>query len=220
MNAESISFSLLHEKVSQYAKETEAPDDRPGPVERWAFVTGCAAGGVGLVLAKALSGNLAVRLSTVALILELTGLATSLFCMFRREWRGFQRPHEEFSRELDQSFDHYVKLVASVRVHPKVELQQRLRYLKARRASLAYRTSLFSGSMDRLGVLPVLAVLYVQFKDWRFGDWASTWDNVHLVGGLILWALLLAYLVSWWLIRLRSRLDVYEALLAEALEER
>lgn len=219
MNAEPISFSLLHEKVSQYVKETEAPDDRPGPLERWALVTGCAAGGVGLVLVKALSGMLVVQLSVVALILELAGLATSLVCMFRREWRGFRRPYAVFSHELDQAFHHYVRLVASLRVHPRLELQRRLRYLKARKASLAYRTGLFSGNMERLGVLPILVVLYVQFKDWRFGDWASTWNNVHLVGGLILWALLLAYLGSWWLIRLQSRLDVYEALLAEALEE-
>jgi hypothetical protein len=219
MSTEPISFVLLDEKVSQYISDTDAPNDRPGRLERWALIAGCAAGGMGLVLAKLLTGKLALHFVTGALIVELTGLATSVVCMIRREWCNFRRPHAQFSRELDQAFDYYVKLVTFLRMHPKVELQRRLRYLKARKSSLAQRTGLFSGNMERLGVLPVLAVLYVQFKDWSFGDWTSMWNNVHLVGGLLLWALLLAYLASWWLVRLQSRLDVYEALLVEALEE-
>jgi hypothetical protein len=139
--------------------------------------------------------------------------------MVRREWRSLRQPHAEFALELDRTYKHYHRLVACLREYPHTELKRHHRYIKRRVASLAYNTGLFSGSMERLGIVPVLGVLYLQFKDWKFGDWTSLWGSVHIVGGLLLWALLLAYLASWWLIRLRSRLEAYEALLTEALEE-
>jgi hypothetical protein len=62
----------------------------------------------------------------------------------------------------------------------------------------------------------LLALLYLQLKDWPFGDWKGLFDHVHLVGGLLLWILLIAYCVAWWAARTKGRFDVYEALLAEA----
>ena len=218
MDTKALSFALLDEKVSQYIKDTDT-DERPGKLERWSMAVGWVGGGVGLVVAKVLSGRLALVLAVIALVVELIGLGIGMAFLIRRELRSFRRPHVQFSHELDHAYGFYCELVTSLSAFPKAELQRRLRYLKARKATLMYRTGLFTGSMERLGVLPILAALYVQFKDWEFGNWASLWANVHLVGGLLLWALLLAYLVAWWLIRLRSRLDVYEALLDEALEE-
>jgi hypothetical protein len=72
--------------------------------------------------------------------------------------------------------------------------------------------------VNRLGILPLLAILYLQLKDWRFGDWQAL-AQVHVVGGLLLWALFLAYLLSWWLVGLSTRWDAYEALLIEAAHE-
>jgi hypothetical protein len=218
MDTKALSFAFLDEKVSQFAKDTDI-DERPGKLERWSMAVGWIGGGVGLVVVKVLSGRLALLLSVTALVVELVGLGIGVAFLIRRELRSFRRPHAQFSRELDQAYGFYRELVTSLSTFPKAELQRRLRYLKARKATLMYRTGLFTGSMERLGVLPILVALYVQFKDWEFGNWASLWANVHLVGGLLLWALLLAYMGSWWLIRLRSRLDVYEALLDEALEE-
>lgn len=40
-----------------------------------------------------------------------------------------------------------------------------------------------------------------------------------MVGGLLLWMLLLTYLGTWWLAGLKSRVDLYEILLAEACIE-
>jgi len=62
------------------------------------------------------------------------------------------------------------------------------------------------------GGLVVLAILYVQFKDWRFGDWQAL-GQIHALGGLLLWALFLIYLLSWWAVGLGTRWEAYEALL-------
>ena len=51
-----------------------------------------------------------------------------------------------------------------------------------------------------------------------FGDCEAA-DQLHKVGGLLLWALFLAYLFSWWLVGLGTRWDAYEALLIEATSD-
>jgi hypothetical protein len=216
MDASAFSFALLDEKVSKYVKDADV-DERPGKLERWSMGVGWIFTGVGLVVSKVSSGKLALVLVSGAFVVELISFAVVAVCVVRRELRSFRRPHAEFSRELDQAYGYYRELVDSLSQVPVVELQRRLRYLKARKATLAYRTGLVAGGLERLGVLPILVALYAQFKDWEFGNWASLWAHVHLVGGLLIWAMLLAYLVSWQAIRLRSRLDIYEALLDEAL---
>lgn len=153
-------------------------------------------------------------------MIELIGIGLWLALMIRREWRDFRKPHAQYACELDQSYTAYCALASSLSAFPEPELRRLLRYLKVRQDSLVYRTGLLGGSLERLGLLPVLGMLYVQFKDWTFGDWASLWSSVHLVGGVLLWAIFLAYLASWRLVRLRMRLDVYRAFLEESLEER
>ena len=218
MDATPLSFALLDEKVSRYVEATTS-DERAGKWERWSMVAGFASGGAGFLLTKIVTGRQALVLLSIALVMELIGLGVWLVLSMRREWRDFKMPHAQYARELDESYTSYRELACELNLFPQVELQRLLRYLKARRNSLAYGTGLLSGNVERLGLLPVLAMLYVQFKDWTFGDWTSLWSGVHLVGGSLLWALVLVYLGSWWLVRLRMRLDVYQAFLEEALEE-
>lgn len=138
-----------------------------------------------------------------------------MVCFVRREWRTFHRRHDKLSRELDRDYDQWRELVTAMRRFPRAELARRLRYLSTRKSSLAYRMGLVTGSVQRLGILPLLAILYVQFKDWRFGDWQA-FGQVHMLGGLLLWALFLTYLLSWWAVGLGTRWDAYEVLLIEA----
>lgn len=82
---------------------------------------------------------------------------------------------------------------------------------------MTHRTGVFMGGIERLGVLPVLLALYLQFKDWEWGDWAML-AEVNLVQGLMILALLLAYLLGWYFVGLNARMDAYEQVLAEASE--
>ena len=213
MTNDSPTYALIEEKIERYAKNVA--DDKPGIVERWAFGAATVSW-LPLLLATQLAKSRAVLtflgiFATLLLVAVLVGLV----CFVRREWRSFYRRHDKLSRELDYGYDQWRELVVAMRRFPQNELARRLRYISARKSSLAYRMALFTGSVQRLGVLPLLAILYVQFKDWRFGDW-QTIGQVHMVGGLLLWALFLAYLLSWWLVGMGTRWDAYEALLIEA----
>ncbi len=77
------------------------------------------------------------------------------------------------------------------------------------------RLGVFTGGMEKLGFMPVLLALYLQLKDWRFGDWAVL-SKITLTQGVLAFILLFAFAMSWHLVRLRIRVQSYEQLLAEA----
>lgn len=216
MTNEPLSYALIEKNIDRYAKDVG--DDKPGIVERLAFGTVMVLWLPLLLASQFVKSWAAVMVLAVCVVLLLIALAVGVVCFVRREWHTFHRRHDKLSRELDRDYDQWHELVSAMRHFPRAELARRLRYLSARRSSLAYGTGLFTGSVQRLGILPLLAILYLQFKDWRFGDWQA-FGQVHIVGGLLLWALFLAYFLSWWLVGLGRRWDAYEALLIEATHD-
>ncbi|MFB8922685.1 hypothetical protein QSH46_004655 [Xanthomonas arboricola pv. juglandis] len=87
--------------------------------------------------------------------------------------------------------------------------------MRDRRTNMHDRLGLFTGGMEKLGFMPVLLALYLQLKDWRFGDW-TVLSKITPIQGVLAFTLLFAFAMSWHLIRLRIRVQSYEQLLAEA----
>ena len=216
MTNEPLTYALIEKKIVQYVRDVE--DDRPGIVERLAFGTAMVSWMPLLLAAQFVKSRTAALVLGACTVLLLVVLVVGVICFVRREWHTFHRRHDKLSRELDHDYDQWCELVTAMRRFPRDELARRLRYLSTRKSSLAYRMGLLTGSVQRLGILPLLALLYVQFKDWRFGDWQA-FGQVHMVGGLLLWALFLIYLGAWWLVGLGTRWDAYEALLIEATSD-
>ncbi|HCQ46221.1 MAG TPA: hypothetical protein DIW53_05205 [Achromobacter sp.] len=79
------------------------------------------------------------------------------------------------------------------------------------------RMGLMYGGLQKLGPFPVLAALYLQFRNWEWGDWAGAFD-VNLVAGLLIFAMVLMYVVGWLMVAVRTRLDRYVSLLEAALQ--
>ena len=213
MTNDSLNYAFIEEKIGQYAKNVE--DDKPGIVERLAVGVATVLWLPLLLAVQFAKSPVVITALAICAVLLLVAVVIGLVCFVRREWRTFYRRHYKSSRELDRDYDYWRELVVSIRRFPKNELARRLRYISGRKSSLAYRMGLFTGSVQRLGILPLLAILYVQFKDWRFGDWQAL-GQMHMLGSLLLWMLFLVYLISWWLVGLGTRWDAYEALLIEA----
>lgn len=216
MTNEPLTYALIEKKIDKYLEDVG--DDTPGIIERLTLGTVMVSCGPLLLATQFLRSRTGVLVLGVSTILLLIALAIGVFLVVRREWRTFYRAHDKLSRELDRDYEQWRELVAAMRRFSRAELARRLRYLSSRRSSLSYRLGLVTGSVQRLGILPVLAILYLQFKDWRFGDWQA-FGQVNLLGGLLLWALFLTYLLSWWVVGLGTRWDAYEALLIEATGE-
>jgi hypothetical protein len=208
-----LTFEILDLKIEEYIKRDEK--SQPGRGERIAFVTGFAAVGVALFANIVRPPELGLVLATSGLVVEIVSFAVAILLMIRREWHQFRRQRRAFSQELEADYVTFRKYVAWLRTYPAEEIAQRLRYLQSRRNMMVYRLGALTGGVERLGILPVVVALYFQFKDWRWGDWSALLD-VNWVSGILLWAALLVYAGGWWIIRLKSRLDSYEALLTEA----
>jgi hypothetical protein len=80
------------------------------------------------------------------------------------------------------------------------------------------RMGMLYGGLQRLGPFPVLIALYLQFRGWKWGDWAGAFD-VNLLGALLIFGMVVLYAVGWMLIGLRTRLDTYVALLEGSIQE-
>ena len=209
-----LSFEYLDEQIEQYRIKTNR--DIPGKWERSMFALGAFSGGAGAAIGTLLANSLGLAIIRAAFIAECVFFLVCLILLVRRNWRTFVRARRTYSQELDQDYSVFRSYVAWLRRFSHEEIRRRLRYVELRRNSMVYRMGLFTGGMEKLGVVPVLIVLYLQFKDWRFADWEAL-SKVNMVGGLLLWGLLLGYLLSWYLVGLKSRLDIYEALMREAV---
>jgi len=189
---------------------------KPGRLERGAFVVGLLGPAVGFPIAWLLAGPAAVWFAAAGLAIELIGLGLSGALALKRHWWSVRHARRDFARELDRDFDHYRRFVAELRRFPKTELEARLRYVRGRVQALQHGLGLFTGGFERLGILPVVGLLYLQFRDWRWNDWGWL-AEMNLLQGLLIWALLLVYVAGWQLAILHRRIQAYELLLAEAV---
>lgn len=215
-----LTFSWLYQQVQALSSTTIYP--RRSSFERGSLWVGLAATGIGLTIGSlpavtepALWMVTAFRL---CLAIELAGFLLSFALLLIREGRQFRKPRLSHAHEMDDEFAHWKTLLALLREYPKSERQQRLRYVTQLRAGMIDSTALMYGGLQKLGPFPVLIALYLQFRNWKWGDWAGAFD-VGLVGGLLILALVLLYAVGWVLIGMRIRLDTYVNLLEASLEE-
>lgn len=216
---ESLTFAWLYQRVQRYVAESNR--SVPSKLERWAFWFGIGMAGIGLAVVALSSWfppAVVVNIAVVCLIAELAGLATSVGLMLKRELPQFMRPRETHATEMDADFAKWQSIVTELRHFPRPERETRLRFVTDLRHGTGERMGLVFGSIQRLGIFPVLIALYLQFRDWKWGDWAGAFD-VNLLAGLIILAMLLLYAVGWLLIGIRSRLDSYVALLENSLRE-
>ncbi|WP_447896842.1 hypothetical protein [Stenotrophomonas acidaminiphila] len=208
-----LSFPALNAALDDYLARTDGT--KAGPWERWSLIVGLAGAGLAMLLGSALSGKAGVAVTQLGLAVELLGLGTSMCLRIRREWRQFRDARREHAREIEEGYTQYQQLVQQLRAFPLEQRRRRLRYIRDRRTTMHERLGLFTGGMERLGILPLLVALYLQFKDWRWGNW-NAFANITLVQGAFAFWILVAYALSWYLVHLRARVQAYELLLAEA----
>lgn len=215
-----LTFAWLYQRVQDHI--TATGQSAPPKFERWAFWMGIGSAGMGLIVGTTwnhwLSSTGASRIMMVLLSTELVGLLVFVVSMIRRELPQFLRSRQVHSDEMDEDYRKWRELVADLRQFPLDQRQARLRFVRALRSNMENRMGLVFGGVQRLGVLPLLIALYLQFRNWEWGDWAAAFD-VHLLAGLLIWAMLLLYGMGWLLVGLRTRLDTYESLLQESLED-
>ena len=159
-----------------------------------------------------------VPLALICLIVEIGGFLVGGFLSLRREYRQYSQPRLSHAMEMDNDFLHWQSVVDELCMFPREYREQRLRYVSALRTRMTERMGILYGGLQRLGPFPLLIALYLQFRNWRWGDWTGVFD-IGWAGAILIFALVLLYLVGWVLIAQRTRLDTYVSLLEASLQE-
>ncbi|MHC5147924.1 hypothetical protein [Stenotrophomonas rhizophila] len=214
-----LSFSWLHQKVAAYVAHSLYP--KPSRVERASVWIAVGAAGIGLLVGalhpRLLAAQTASTALTACVVVELAGFAVHLFLLAKRELPQLLKPRLTHAAEMDFDFAYWRQLVAEIRGFPRSQCEEMLRFAGALRDRMNERMGLVYGGFQRLGIFPVLVALYLQFRNWTWGDWASAFD-VKLVAGLLIWMMVLMYAAGWLLIGLRVRVETYVNLLESALQ--
>lgn len=210
-----LGFSAMEARIS---KLPDLPDDslRPG----W-FIRGAAyCMGVGLALGLVPSFLLTTAIPDVWLLhaarlglwMAFAGFIPWLFYNVYvivkdlRHWVPFQ------ARQMDHQRAQFLEEVAWLRSYPENELRSMLDYVRYSAVRRAGRIGLIAGSADKLGILPVLAALFLLFRGG--GDPLAT-TGWQAALGILLSAF---WIICWVATSARGRLQIYEFLLDAALK--
>lgn len=115
--------------------------------------------------------------------------------------------------QLDHDLQKIRSLHKWLRSHSLSVISEHLRYVQMAQARMTAKLGFLAGSLDKLGVLPLIVALAIQFK--VYADWESVpqWQVfLGLVAGI-------TYLIAFVGSLMRLRLQLYEAVLAEALRD-
>lgn len=214
MDSATLTFSALNERIDALP-DHESLAIAPTRRQKWGFVLGFAAGFLGLIVGKLLPSSMVTIFFTAAmLVIEIVALAIALIP--RRPWRipSFVSERREYAEQMDFDQHHYDKLIAWLSTFPKPRLQAMADYASQRHERLTDKYPLMSGALDKLGALPVVAALYLQFKDLHWPlrlSWLEIMLGAALVG--LYWGSLL-------LASVRFRAQLFATLLAKALEHK
>ena len=217
---QSLNFHWLYQRVQGLIHVSIYP--KAGRVEKCAFRIGWAAAVIGILIGQLagewLTATVALIAAVACLAVELIGFIVGGLLAAGRCIRQFSQPRLSHAQEMDCEYAHWEAVIRELRSFPRVERERRLQYVSTLRTNMIDRLGLMYGGLQRLGPLPLLIALFVQLREWEWGDWAGAFD-VSPVGALLIFWMVVLYVVGWMLIGLRTRLDTYVALLDASVQE-
>ncbi|WP_099561588.1 hypothetical protein [Stenotrophomonas maltophilia] len=219
-DSQELTFHWLYQRVQGLVEHSIYP--KAGRVETWAFRIGVGAAIIGILMGQLpdrwLPLGVVLQVVVACLAIEVGGFIVGGVLAARRGIRQFSQPRLSHAREMDEDFAHWQAVVTELRGFPRVQRERRLKFVSTLRTNMIERMGMMYGGLQRLGPFPLLIALYLQFRGWKWGDWAGAFD-VGLLGALLIFAMVLLYMLGWMLIGLRTRLDTYVALLEGSIHE-
>lgn len=144
----------------------------------------------------------------VAVAFYLPYFARSMWVFARGMWRW----RDEQVEQLDHDLDQFRSLARWLAEFPKERLQQHLDFARLVQMRLVAKISLLSGSADRFGLLPIFASLFIAIRNWEQLLAIPLWQSML---GLFL---VITWLIAWIASLMRLRVQLYEMVLADAME--
>jgi len=213
MASEQLTFAALEERIEGIPL---APAYRISPSRRvrWGNGIGMVAGLLGVVVGKAFPTGLTTLIAAIVLlIIEIAAFAmawtTDLPTLNLRP----SKERREFAETLDYDLPRHLDLIAWLKGFPRERLEVMSAFATHRLDRFRTKLPLLTGSLEKLGFLPLAAALFLQFMGMR---WPS---HVNMMEIILIGGLMLAYWVSMLQLGLRFRLELYDTLLKMALTD-
>lgn len=214
METPSLTFASLDEKIEELPtrRSTALERDRKA---RWGIVLFTVSGLSGMLLAKMLphTSPWTTGLLAALLLVEIAGLVLTVPATITDALTMTPaRQRRETASGMDSDMPGYESIIAWLRSFPRERLQAMSDYAAHRLDRYRSMLPTFTGSIDKLGALPVVAAIVIQFAGAGWPPKVSWWQ-IALFGLLASF-----YWMSLLLISLRFRVELYDALLKKALD--
>jgi len=212
MEPTKLTFAALDAKIEALP---ESPSDKAifPKKAKWGFFAVAAGALFGLLCAKLLPSNAmyTVVLASIGLAIEIAGAVIVGISQIPKKWPTFANERRDFAKRLDFDLPHHLALVEWLRTFPLDQRETLSEFVSYRHERMAEKLPMLTGSIEKLGALPVVIALYLQFKDMHWPPHPS-WADIFMI-----FALVLGYWLSVMQISVRLRLQLYETLLSKAL---
>lgn len=212
MEPEQLTFSALEARI-------EAIPEHPSHQlyssrrSRWGSGIGIAAALLGLTCGKILPPTFPSLILTCALfVVEFVGLLVALMAELPTLNLRPSKERRQYAETLDFDMPRYLELVSWLRGFPRDRLVLMVEFSTHRLERLRSKLPLLTGSIEKLGALPLVTGLYLQLKDLHW-PLQIHWPQILLIAFLMLF-----YWVGILQLSLRFRLEEYDALLRRSLD--
>ena len=210
-----LTFAVLNAKIDALPR---FPEDSTILSRRakWGFAPATAGALLALLSVKLLPNNATYTaiLGSLGVAVEFVGVVVAVLSDMPKKWLTPAREQREFAEQLDFDLPHHLELVDWLRSFPRDQCEKLGEFIAYRHARMKEKLPMLTGSIEKLGALPVVIALYLQFKDMHWPPHPS-WLEIGLI-----FVLVFGYWLSMLQISVRLRLQLYEILLSKALTQK
>jgi hypothetical protein len=213
MGSPRLTFAALDAKIE--ALPEYPPDQTIFPKKaKWGFAIGAAGALFALLCGKLLPGHASFTnvLTIIGIAVETIGAVLFAITQIPKKRPSFKNERRDFAERLDFQLPGHLALIEWLRTFPFDQRQTLSEFVSYRHELLKEKLPMLTGSIEKLGALPILIALYLQFKDMHWPLHPS-WVEIFLI-----FLLILGYWLSVTQISVRLRLQLYETLLCKALQ--
>lgn len=163
-----LTFKALNERIDALP---EHPSMTAGPsrTEKYGYAIALSAYALHLLSTKLIADKVwSLGIATFFAVVELAAVIAIFAAKWPPRLYGFRADRHEYAEQLDHDHTHYVALVQWIAGFPRDQIAALSDYAELRQERFRERQPLLLGSVEKLGVLPVLVAIYAQFKGLHF----------------------------------------------------
>lgn len=141
---------------------------------------------------------------------EIAGIVINVWNS-REEFLSLRNPLHNYAQHLDHDRPYHVEMIEWLASWPREALLQHAAMSRFRRDRMAQKMPLVLGSIDKLGVVPVVIAIYFQAREYLAGR------HIGIAEGVFAFVAAGMYIFSWIAALTKSRLDLMDMYLQEAV---